>query len=189
MSRRAILALLATLAAVALAAVAIAAQDSGGGGGENLETTSAQTTSSTSTAQGDAREKNTGPIEIPEAGRLAGPPLRTARRFMVLWLNRVPSAAAVRRARPVLVGLSVGGFAQLMEVTARDALATGEFGLANRGTVEFARLIRHNAETAEVLLVCHERPQGGGELFTTYLAKLRALEPGRYALSDLEPES
>ena len=104
MNRRGLLALLGTLAVIALAAVAIAAQDSGGGD-ETPPTTTAPTTS-TSAPQGDPREKNTGPVAVPGAGRLAGPPLRTARRFVSVWLNRTASAAALRRQRPILVGLS-----------------------------------------------------------------------------------
>src|SRR4051794_17996758 len=166
MNRRGLLALLGTLAVIALAAVAIAAQDSGGGGA-GPPTTSAPTTS-TSAPQGDPQEKNTGPIALPDAGRLAASPLRTARRFVSVWLNRTASAAALRRQRPILVGLSTGNFAQLMEVTIEDALASGEFGPENEGTVEFAKLEDSSPQRASVLLVCRERPQGGSLTYTTY---------------------
>ena len=166
----------------------IALQGSGPDGGSS-ETTTASTTTSTTTAQGNGREKNTGPIPIPGAGRLAGAPVATARRFMAVWLNRIPTAPAVRRARPLLVGLSTGNFAELLQVTALDALKSGDFGPANRGSVEFAKLESSGPRSASVLLVCRETPQGGGETFTTYLAKLAAVAPGRFAISDLEPQS
>ena len=172
---------------IALAAVAIAAQDSGGGDAAPPTTTAP--TTSTSAPQGDPREKNTGPIALPDAGRLAGPPLQTARRFASVWLNRTASAAALRRQRPILVGLSTGNFAQLMEVTIEDALASGEFGPENEGTVEFAKLEDSSPQRASVLLVCRERPQGGSLTYTTYLAKLVAVAPGRFAMSELEPQS
>ena len=126
---------------------------------------------------------------MPDAAKLAGPPLPTARRFMSVWLNRTPSAAAVRRQRRILVELAVGSFAQLMQVTADDAIATGEFGPTNEGRVEFAKLEDSGPGVASVLLVCRERPQGGSPTYTTYLAKLFAVAPGRYAMSDLEPQS
>jgi hypothetical protein len=186
MNRRGLLAVFGTLGVIALVAVAIAAQGSGGGGAPPPGT-SALTTSASS-PQGDPREKNTGPVAVPGAGRLAGPPLRTARRFVSVWLNRSASAAALRRQRPILVGLSVGNFAQLMEVTIEDALASGEFGPENEGGVEFAKLEEFSPQRASVLLVCRERPQGGSLTYTTYLARLTAVAPGRFAISDLEPQ-
>ena len=140
------------------------------------------------TPQGDAPEKHTGPIAVPDAGRFAGRPLRTARRFVSVWLNRRASAAALRRRRPILVGLSTGSFAQLMQVTIDDALATGAFGPENEGTVEFAKLEDSSAGRASVLLVCRETPQGGSPTYTTYIAKLVALAFGRFAMSDLQPQ-
>jgi hypothetical protein len=187
MNRRGLLALLGTLAVIALAAVAIAAQDSGGS--DAAPPTTSTPTTSTSAPQGDPREKNAGPIALPDAGRLAGPPMRTARRFVSVWLNRTASAAALRRQRPILVGLSTGNFAQLMQVTIEDALASGEFGPENEGTVEFAKLEDSTSQRASVLLVCRERPQGGSLAYTTYLAKLVAVAPGRFAISELEPQS
>ena len=178
--------MLGTLAAIALAAVAIA-QDSGGADGAPPTTTAP--TTSTSAPQGDPREKNTGPVAVPGAGGLAGGPLRTARRFVSVWLNRSASAASLRRQRPILVGLSVGNFAQLMEVTIGDALASGEFGPENEGTVEFAKLEDSTRRRASVLLVCRERPQGGSLTYSAYLAKLVAVAPGRFAISELEPQS
>ena len=187
MNRRGLLALLGTLAVIALAAVAIAAQDSGGG--DAAPPTATAPATSTSAPEGDAREKNAGPIAVPDAGRLAGPPLQTARRFASVWLNRTASAAALRRQRPILVGLSTGNFAQLMKVTIEDALVTRQFGPENKGTVEFAKLEDSSPRRASVLLVCRERPQGGSLTYTTYLAKLVAVAPGRFAISDLEPQS
>ncbi len=186
MSRRALLTLLGALAATAVASVAIAAQ------GSDIQreptTTASAQTALTTTPQGDAPENGTGPIAVPDAGRLAGPPLRTARRFVSVWLNRQPSAAVLRRQRPILVGLSSGDFAQLMQVTIDDALASGDFGPENEGTVEFAKLERSSARRATVLLVCRETPQGGSTTYTTYLAELVAVAPGRFAISDLEPQ-
>ena len=187
MNRRGLLALLGTLAVIALAAVAIAAQDSGRG--DATPSTTAALTTSTSAPQGDLREKNSGPIAVPGAARLAGPPLQTARRFLSVWLNRTASADALRRQRPILVDLSVSNFAQLMEVTIGDALASGQFGPENVGTVEFAKLEDSTQQRASVLLVCRERPQGGSLTYTTYLATLLAVRPGRFAMSDLEPQS
>jgi hypothetical protein len=187
MSRRGLVAPFGTLAVIGLAAVAIAAEDSGSGS-EPDEPATAETTS-TSAARGDPPEKDTGPIPVPGAGKLAGSPLPTARRFVSVWLDRRADPAALRRQRPILVGLSTGAFAQLMQVTIDDALATGEFGPENEGGVEFAKLTERRAGQASVLLVCRERPQGGGGLYTTYIARLRAIAPGRFAISDLEPQS
>jgi hypothetical protein len=187
MRRRGLLALIGALAAIVVAAVAIAAQDSA----TNSEPSSTATaeTGSTTTPQGDAPEKNTGPIAVPDAGKLAGPPPQTARRFVSVWLNRIPSAAALRRQRPILVGLSTGTFAQLMQVTIDDALSSGDFGPENHGTVEFAKLEDSGARSASVLLVCRETPKGGSPTYTTYLAKLVVLAPGRFAMGALEPQS
>src|ERR1700730_11165745 len=63
---------------------------------------------------GNAREPAHDAVPTPSAGRLAGPPVLTARHFMSVWLNRTPSAPVLRQQRPILVGLSTGSFAQLM---------------------------------------------------------------------------
>ena len=164
----------------------IATQDSGGTG-ESSATATSQVTSTT-TPQGNGREKNTGPVPLlaRPAGRSAGgdgTPLHVG------LAEPDPERKPVRQARPLLVGLSVGSFAQLLQVTAFDAIKTGDFGPENRGSVEFAKLEHSGPHSASVLLVCRETPQGGSETFTTYLAKLSAVAPGRFAMSALEPQS
>ena len=61
-------------------------------GGTNPREGSTPTTSTETieapAPQGDAREPEHAAIATPDAGKLAGPPVATARRFVSEWLNR-----------------------------------------------------------------------------------------------------
>jgi hypothetical protein len=153
----------------------------------SIPTTSTETTEAP-VPQGDAREPEHAAIATPDAGKLAGAPVPTARRFVSVWLNRRADAAELRRQRPILVGTSTGAFAQLTEVTMEDAIATGDYGPENEGTVEFAKQEPSGGKGAVVLVVCRERAGDSDFGITTYLVRVAQLGPDRYAVSALEPQ-
>lgn len=73
-------------------------------------------------------------------------------------------------------------------MTIDDAIATGDYGPENEGTVEFAKEEPSGGEGAVVLVVCRERAGDSDFAITTYLVRLAQLGPGRYAVSGLEPQ-
>lgn len=184
---------LIALGAIALAAIGVlAGQGSETSDGGQLPTTTAATDTKAPLPEGDTPEKNDGPIATPDAGKRAGPPVATARAFVAEWVNRIASATELRRQRPILVGLATGEFATLVQLTIDDALATGDFGPENEGSVVVVKAVEGGGEGPTVLVVTRERQVRSGRglepyRFVTYIARLAPV-PGGFAVSALEPQ-